>query len=574
MASDSKVPESLDGKSPGQVQPKADEAGGKASSPNKPASLTPSKEPVIVKAKDVMPAPTEQVVTTSAATPAVAPVGNEPMGPEPTDSIAPGIAPSKRFLLFQAVPSWMISMVVHAALLMIMAVVTLPELAEEKRILAVANPTDVEEVEKLENEQLDPVEAPVFEGAGPAAEVGAPMTTDTLDEPSLDDVNAAPDQFKLEDIGDKFAPSDDLTDRIGGGMAEGLGESRGAKARKGALDQFGGSEGSEKAVVMALKWLAAHQERDGGWNFDHTRGPCKGQCSHPGMVPPSRNGATAMALLPFLGAGQTHKEGEYKDTVQRGLAFLVQSMKVNNGMADLSDSGGRLYSHGMASIALCEAYAMTSDPELLQPAQFALNFIAYAQDPVGGGWRYEPKQAGDTSVLGWQLMACKSGHMAYLKVPRRTILGASKFLDFVQDQNGATYGYTVPGGGPATSAVGLLCRMYLGWKHDEPGLQAGVEFLHTTGPSENMYYNYYATQVLKHYGGPYWDEWNKKLRDDLIAAQDTKGHENGSWYFSRDPWADRGGRLYCTSMATMILEVYYRHLPIYGKQAAEDDFPL
>jgi hypothetical protein len=560
MASDSKVPESLDGKSSEQVQPKADEAGVKASTPGKPSAPTTGKEPAVAKAND--PAPTQPVPDGGLS------------GPEPDDSSAPGIATSKRFLLFQAVPSWMISMVVHAALLMIMAVVTLPELAEEKRILAVANPSDVEEIEKLDNEQLDPVEAPVFEGAAQATEVGAPMTTDTLDVPSLDDVNAAPDQFKLEEFGEMFAPSDDLADRIGGGMAEGLGESRGAKARKGALDKFGGSEGSEKAVVMALKWLAAHQERDGGWNFDHTRGTCKGQCSHPGMVPPSRNGATAMALLPFLGAGQTHKEGEHKDTVQRGLSFLVQSMKVNNGMGDLSDAGGRLYSHGMASIALCEAYAMTSDPELLQPAQFALNFIAYAQDPVGGGWRYEPKQAGDTSVLGWQLMACKSGHMAYLKVPRRTILGANKFLDFVQDQNGATYGYTVPGGGPATTAVGLLCRMYLGWKHDEPGLQAGVEFLHTTGPSENMYYNYYATQVLKHYGGPHWDEWNKKLRDDLISKQDTKGHENGSWYFGRDPWADRGGRLYCTSMATMILEVYYRHLPIYGKQAAEDDFPL
>jgi hypothetical protein len=249
-------------------------------------------------------------------------------------------------------------------------------------------------------------------------------------------------------------------------------------------------------------------------------------------------------------------------------------MKVGNGMGDLSDAGGKLYAHGMASIALCEAYAMTNDRQLLQPAQFALNFIAYAQDPVGGGWRYEPKQAGDTSVLGWQLMALKSGHMAYLKVPGRTILGATKFLDFVQEADGAQYGYTVPGPGPATTAVGLLCRMYLGWKHDEPALAAGVEYLHQTGPSDNMYYNYYATQVLRHYGGPHWDEWNGKLRDRLVQAQDIKGHETGSWFFSRDPWADRGGRLYCTSMATMILEVYYRHMPIYGKQAAEEDFPL
>ena len=41
-----------------------------------------------------------------------------------------------------------------------------------------------------------------------------------------------------------------------------------------------------------------------------------------------------------------------------------------------------------------------------------------------------------------------------------------------------------------------------------------------------------------------------------------------------DHGSDSGGRIYCTSMATMILEVYYRHMPLYGKQAAEDDFPL
>ncbi len=290
--------------------------------------------------------------------------------------------------------------------------------------------------------------------------------------------------------------------------------------------------------------------------------------------PPARNGATAMALLPFLGAGQTHKEGKYQQTVDRGLAYLVRNMKLGNSMGNLSDAGGRMYSHGLAAITLCEAYAMTNDPGLLQPAQLSLNFIVYAQDPVGGGWRYEPHQPGDTSVVGWQLMACKSGHMAYLKVPRRTVLGVTKFLDFVQDDNGAMYGYTVPARGPATTAAGLLCRMYLGWKHDEPALKAGVQYLDRMGPTENMYFNYYATQVMRHYDGEFWETWNKKMRDPLVTSQDKKGHAKGSWYFSRDPWSDKGGRLYCTSMAAMILEVYYRHLPIYGKQAADEEFPL
>jgi len=38
------------------------------------------------------------------------------------------------------------------------------------------------------------------------------------------------------------------------------------------------------------------------------------------------------------------------------------------------------------------------------------------------------------------------------------------------------------------------------------------------------------------------------------------------------PKAAAGGRLYCTSMAAMILEVYYRTLPLYSEQAVKDEF--
>lgn len=279
-----------------------------------------------------------------------------------------------------------------------------------------------------------------------------------------------------------------------------------------------------------------------------------------------------MALLPFLGAGQTHKEGQYKKEVQAGLYFLTTQMEGNGSLAD---GGGRMYSHGLASIALCEAYAMTHDKSLAIPAQASLNYIVYAQDPVGGGWRYQARQAGDTSVVGWQLMALKSGHMAYLQVPPLTVAKASKFLDSVQSDSGSKYGYTTPGAGQATTAVGLLSRMYLGWKKDNGALQRGAEFLAAKGPSKgNMYYNYYATQVMRHMEGDLWTNWNNEMRDFLVNSQSKEGHTKGSWHIGGDHGSERGGRLYCTSMATMILEVYYRHMPIYGKAAAEEDFPL
>src|SRR5438094_5023943 len=260
---------------------------------------------------------------------------------------------------------------------------------------------------------------------------------------------------------------------------------RGAAEKGKMVAQIGGTSESEAAVAAALKWFAEHQNHDGSWSFDHRTGPCNGKCADAGNLGECRTGATAMALLPFLGAGQTHQQGAYKQNVERGLYFLTSQMKVQNRgnfqAGDLAQGGGSMYSHGLAAITLCEAYAMTRDRKLMGPAQLSLNHIMYAQDPVGGGWRYIPRQAGDTSVVGWQLMALKSGHMAYLAVDPKTIQGAIKFLDSVQADGGAKYGYTNPGQGQGTTGVGLLCRMYLGWKHENPALERGVKFISNLG---------------------------------------------------------------------------------------------
>ena len=509
--------------------------------------------------------------------------GGPPPGPPPeeeSEEAARGI--SGNFLLFNAVPSWAISGFVHFVGVIILALITIAPPPEPETISAVANPMEeTEEVEEFKEEKME-INVDETQVSNTQSDVVAQLTSEvveTTDTPAVAmDVDAAPVHVELSDFGEETAPKNDLMQTVGAISGTGV-AGRGEAVRGAMVAKYGGNEASEAAVARALQWFAAHQLPDGGWNFDHRIGPCNGRCGDGGRTTDCRTGATAMALLPFLGAGQTHKQGKYKETVQRGLYFLTSQIKVQNRggvqCGDLAQGGGSMYSHGLSSIVLCEAYAMTHDKGLMAPAQLSLNHIMYAQDPVGGGWRYAPRQAGDTSVVGWQLMALKSGHMAYLQVDPNTIKGAVKFLDTVGADSGAYYGYTDPGRGPATTAIGLLCRMYLGWKKDNPGLQRGVEYLSTTGPSKsNMYYNYYATQVLRQHEGEMWDKWNKEMRDWLVDSQDKNGHQSGSWHMKGDHGSDAGGRVYCTAMATMILEVYYRHMPIYGKQAAEDDFPL
>jgi len=502
---------------------------------------------------------------------------------EPADELHEG--PGRRFLWLTTVPSWLTSMVTHVALLLVLAMLSFKiggDLSD--RPITIQEPMEEIEIKDLPDVELEPdLETTVEEVRPQFAAPGDPI--ETTEEPGFetpDDFDPAIDPPDTDIAFDDPAKWD--VTRGPPGLPPGGFDGRRPDGRD-ELDRIynPNRDKNAAAVAAALKWLAAHQCRDGSWNFDHRRGGPSQR--DPGSLTDATCAATAIALLPFLGAGQTHQSGRYQETVGGGLVYLVRHMKVDRGRATGSfhEPGGRMYSHGLAAIALTEAYAMTQDEDLKLPAQLALNFIGYAQDPVGGGWRYEPRQAGDTSVVGWQLMALKSGDLAHLIVDPNTVRRAVHFLDSSQSDSGSSYGYTGPGHGNATTAIGLLCRMYTGWKRDTGALQRGVERLSNIGPSKhNMYYNYYASQVLRHNALPSddasmatWRKWDDAMSGYLRDTQSHAGVEAGSWFFGRgEHGAEKGGRLYHTAMAAMILEVYYRHMPIYRQQVTEEDFKL
>ncbi len=349
-------------------------------------------------------------------------------------------------------------------------------------------------------------------------------------------------------------------------------DGRSAENREQTAKARGGTLESELAVERALEWLAAHQLPNGSWSLTHDGGKCNGRCKNNGSNGRFEPAATGLALLAFLGAGYTHKSGKHQKTVHDGVYYLLQIMEeVHNAGSFLHQSERGMYNHGIAAFALCEAYQLSGDQDLRKPAQLAINFICAAQN-YAGGWGYLPKQPGDLTITGWQMMAIKSAHAAELDVPPSVILRIDNFLETKQLPPGIFYGYAAPEKDPTCSSIGVLLRLFRGWSHTDPRALELAQFLVKRGRSNgDVYFNYYATLLLFHLGGPAWETWNPNMREHLVKTQNQSGHEAGSWYFE-DQYAKEGGRVYTTAMCAMTLEVYYRFAPLY--QQADRPFEL
>ena len=261
---------------------------------------------------------------------------------------------------------------------------------------------------------------------------------------------------------------------------------RDPRMRVEMVQREGGTTLTEAAVARGLRWLARHQNSDGSWSLDRFHRVDGCDCGDRGSLE-SASAGTSLALLPFLGAGQTHLTGIYQAEVAKGLRWLLQNQDEDG---DLRGSHGQypgMYAQGQGAIVLCEAFLMTGDEALRVPAQKAIDYIVAAQYP-DGGWRYYPRSEtqnlqGDTSVVGWQLMALQSALAAGLSVPEATLENAGHFLDTVQHDDGAQYSYLPreQASAPMT-AEAQLCRIYLGWKRNHPPLAASIRWMLTQEP--------------------------------------------------------------------------------------------
>jgi hypothetical protein len=373
-----------------------------------------------------------------------------------------------------------------------------------------------------------------------------------------------------------FTPSN--ADRGAGGVANDpfVGRRTGS-ARGGAVTRYGGSDASEAAVLKALRWLKKNQNAGqtelGSWGAQY------------------KVAMTGLALLAFLGHGETHESQEFEQTIKEALNFL--STQADQSQAPTSGYIGTSrfeYQHPIATYAMCEDYALTRYGPLKAVCEAAVTLIINAQRP-DGSWDYDyntgpggvynlkNRPSGDSSITAWNLQALVAAKNTGLPIAGLddALRRSRSWFHAIYDHEQGRFGYAVPDRmhSDALDGIGALCLQLLGDGDSAEVKQIlqrllTVESRYHSANANSTYGWYYITQAMFHTGGHFWAEWNPRMRDQLVENQDPEGFwpvpGAAAWQDNMTTNKVRGkdSKVYHTTLMCLTLEVYYRFLPSYN----------
>ncbi len=351
--------------------------------------------------------------------------------------------------------------------------------------------------------------------------------------------------------------------------------------REIALAEHGGGADTERAVALGLDYLASIQNGDGSWGNPRLRHSKYRQAAV---------GKTGLALLAFLGAGHVPRgTSEHSPVAAAAVDFLLGLQDESSGHFGDSEA----YSHGIATYALGECFAMTRDQRLRAPLERALgqileNQIRSDDRRLSGGWSYFYPDGAvfdrwpRVSISAWQVMALESARLGGLQVPEQAFAAAREFLLRSWDRELGAFRYnhdpgrldsayaTLPGSTPAA----LFALALLGEDLKSGAFAQARGFVLERSPrgyewqgddafvaqaQANLYFWYYGSLALLFVGGSEWERWNVGLKESLLPTQ----QENGSWLpievYAQYAHDDDHDRSYTTAMCVLSLEVYYRY---------------
>jgi hypothetical protein len=396
--------------------------------------------------------------------------------------------------------------------------------------------------------------------------IQSPVSIPTVEATSVDSTGFGDDgDFGLGN-GDDFGPGggkfQPITGILGGRCSK--------QERLALLQESGASPTTDEQVVKALRFLKGTQANDGGWGDKN------------------RSAMTGLALLAYLGHCETPLSEEFGESCLNAIIFLTdRGLKKNGRLPDNTSDRHWPYEQAIATYALAEAVTMcrgagVSPPGLNEVVQKAGQLIIDSQHPTGG-WDYAYDEAGtrggDLSITGWHIQALKACKLSGIDF-RNLDRCAKNALEYVGERQADDGGFGYTGTRAAgelnyksLTGVGMLSFQIWG-QGSKPAVRHGSKYalkempFEWNGPNCDLYAHYYLAQAMFQRGGTEWASYQPAFHQAISDSQS----DDGSWpvpgggnkiavpgaLFTNNT-AD--GRHYRTTLATLMLEVYYRYLP-------------
>ncbi len=310
-----------------------------------------------------------------------------------------------------------------------------------------------------------------------------------------------------------------------------------------------------RAVERGLAYLRRTQKTNGSW------GATGYGRSYPVVM-------TSLAGLAFLAHGDTPFRGKYATQVKKALDFVLtnaenrikQRPKAKEAL--IAGAARSMYGHGFGMLFLAQAYGMCDVPvyqeRIKRVLEKAIRLTARSQS-TKGGWLYTPDSNGDEgSVTVTQVQALRACRNAGIKVPKKTIDRAVRYIEkSAQPDGGIAYRVGMRGSRPAISAAAVAVLYNAGQyesTYAKKGLAYSIKANKVDGRSGHYFYAHlYMAQAVYTAGDKYFDVYYPKMRNKLLRIQ-NKG--DGSWQ------GDSVGTVYGTAIACLILQLPYNTLPI------------
>jgi len=357
----------------------------------------------------------------------------------------------------------------------------------------------------------------------------------------------------------------------------------------------------EAAIRRGLAWLATRQSsRDGSIEVGD---------AEPGQRAPLA--VTSLAALAWMSGGSTLTRGEHQENVKRSVEYLLASTHRTSDdfpgfIEDRGDNISRTHGHGLATLALAQAYTVSPNTPLgKRIGETLLVAIERIQDSQGaeGGWYYSAGRSiqHEGSVTVAMVQALRAANDVGIRVDPKVVAEAVEYVTrlqvmelpteddpAVEDQEaerkrarqtlgGFKYGLDDPMTSIALTAAGLVTLQASG-TYDGPRIDEGYDYIWrklleraedgASAANPFPYYErFYLSQALWHHRDTsHYRRWAEPLMRELCAEQETQGSWQDVRFSSSGRRAlNRYGAAYATASNVLFLALPDDTLPLFHR---------